>query len=149
MAETEEADGYYVGMKAWDAYLDKLRELQDADEQTRNESMVGNSWIYECLAQYRKVAALFLRAVADEFDAETSERLLRAADLYERMSNGILQDEEHCLIAIAPLPWSLGEGETWTNAMRQAQIERLEAALLLEREAIQELKAALGSLSGA
>jgi hypothetical protein len=55
----------------------------------------------------------------------------------------VLRDEEHGLIAIAPLPWSLKEGEAWTNEMRQEQLARLKAALPLEREAIQEIKAML------
>jgi len=86
--------------------------------------------------------------VAGEFDAGTADHLHKAADLYERMSNEVLRDEEHCLITIAPLPWSLGEGEAWTDGMRESQIKRLAAALPLEREAIQEVAAALDCLDG-
>jgi len=148
MADAEEADGYWVGFRAWDECLGKLRDLQGVDDETRKESMLGNSWIYECLAQYRGAAAQYLRDVAGEFGPVTAGHLHKAADLYERISNEILRDEENCLIAVAPLAWSLGEGETWTNEMRQAQIERLEAALPLEREAIQEVAAALDCLDG-
>ena len=149
MADTVETGGYWVGFRAWDEYLTKLRDLQGADEEALKESMMGNSWIYECLAQYRGAAAQYLRDVAGEFDTGIARHLHKAADLYERISSEILRDEEHCLITIAPLPWLLKEGEAWTNEMRQGQIERLAAALPLEREAIQEIKAALDSLDGA
>jgi hypothetical protein len=147
MSQTEEAGGYHVGFAAWDAYLDRLRDLQEADEETLKGVMLGNSWIYECLAQYRGAAAQYLRDVAGEFDARAAEHLRRAADCYERMSSQVLQDSDHCLITIAPLPWSLKEGEAWTNEMRQDQIGRLEAALPLEREAIEEIEGTLAALS--
>ena len=148
MAGAKEAGGYYLGLRAWEDYLAKLGALQTADEETRKGAMLGNSWIYESLAQYRGAAALYLRDVAGEFDARTADHLLEAADLYARMSNEVLRDEEHCVITVAPPPWSLKEGETWTNEMRQDQIERLETALPLEREAIQEIERALDGLDG-
>lgn len=49
--------------------------------------------------------------------------------------------------AIAPLPWSLKEGESWTSEMREQEIRRLEAALPLEREAIQEIERALSKVT--
>jgi hypothetical protein len=147
MADAEEADGYWVGFRAWDEYLGKMRDLQGADDEIGKESMLGNSWIYECLAQYRGAAVQYLRDVAGEFDAGTVGHLHKAADLFDRMANQVLRDEEHCVITVAPMPWSLGEGEAWTNEMRQAQIARLEAALPLEREAIQEVAAALDCLN--
>ena len=143
MAQVQEAEGYHVGFKAWDAYLEQLRALQQADEKTQTEAMLGNSWIYECLAQYRGAAAKYLGDVADEFRAQTAEHLLKAASLYEKMSSEVLRDSEHCVLTIAPLPWSLKEGEAWTNEMRAEQMTRLEAALPLERKAIQETESAL------
>jgi hypothetical protein len=146
MAATDEAGGYYLGLRAWEDYLVKLNALQDADEETRQGAMLGNSWIYECLAQYRGAAAHYLRDVAGEFSPLVASHLRTAADLYTRMSGEVLQDGEHCLITVAPLPWSLGEGETWTDEMREDQIARLEAALPLERQAIQEIESALAAL---
>ena len=149
MAGAQEAGDYYLGLKAWESYLAKLSALQEADEETRNGAMMGNSWIYECLAQYRGAAALYLRDVAGEFEAQAADHLRKAAVLYERMSKEVLQDENHCLITVAPLPWSLKEGKTWTNEKRQEQIERLQAALPLEREAIQEIQSALDAAGAA
>jgi hypothetical protein len=146
MAQAQEADGYYVGWAAWDAYVERLQFLQGADEATLKGDMMGNSWIYECLAQHRAAAARYLREIADEFAPKAAGRLLRAAELYARMSHEILQDDNHCLLVVAPPPWSLKEGQPWTNEMRQAQIERLEAALPLERQALQEIKVALGTI---
>ena len=148
MAQAEEAEGYHVGFAAWDAYLERLRFLQTADEDIQKGDMLGNSWIYECLAQYRGAAAQYLRDIAGEFAPQVGEHLLKAASLYERMSSQVLQDEEHCMITIAPLPWSLQEGESWTGEMRAQEIRRLEAALSLEREALQEIEHALAKVVG-
>jgi hypothetical protein len=143
MSQAKEAGDYHVGFAACGAYLARLRTLQEADEETQKGDMLGNSWIYECLAKYRAAAALYLREVAGEFGSPAEGHLFKAAELYERMSSEVLQDRKHCLITIAPLPWSLKEGQAWTNEMRQDQIARLEAALPLEREALREVKGAL------
>ena len=68
---------------------------------------------------------------------------MKAAECYEKMSGQVLRDGEHCVLTVAPLPWSLKEGEAWTNEMRREQIQRLEAALPLERKAVQEIENAL------
>jgi hypothetical protein len=147
MAKTERSGDYWVGFKAWDVYLQKLEALDGADDKARQGAMLGNAWIYECLAQYRGVAACYLRGVADEFPPEAAKHLRRAAELYARMSDEVLRDKEHCVVTIAPYPWALKEGKTWTSEMRREQLRRLRAALPLEREAIQEIEAALGLLS--
>ena len=143
MAKTEETGNYFVGLKAWDNYLQKLKALEQADEKARKDAMQGNAWIYECLAQYRGVASQYLRDVAGEFDAPAAQHLRKAADLYGRMSDDVLRDKEHCVVTIAPYPWALKEGKSWTSEIRQEQIRRLEAALPIEREAIAEIEKAL------
>lgn len=145
MAKTAEAENYYVGFKAWDMWIERLKALDEADEQTRKDAMLGNSWIYECLAQYRAVAARYLEQVADEFNPTAAAHLKKASELYAQMSAGSLRGDK-CLLDVAPLPWSLKEGEAWTKEMRHDQIKRLEAALPLEREAIQEIEKALASV---
>ena len=134
MDRAGEADGYFLGPKAWDDYLAKLRALQEADEKTQKESMLGNSWIYECLVQYRYAASHYLKSVAESSRLTWLPICVKAADLYKKMTGEVLCDSEHCVITIAPLPWSLKEGESWTNEVRAEQIRRLEAALPLERE---------------
>lgn len=44
---------------------------------------------------------------------------------------------------IAPFPWMLAAGEAWGPERRDRQIERLERALPLEREAIAAIEEAL------
>ena len=146
MAHAERAEAYHVGFAAWTAYLSRLNALQQAGERAQHADALGNSWIYECLVQYRSAAASYLRDMAPSFEGRAAGHLLTAAELYDRMSSQVLRDAEHCPATIAPLPWSLQEGQTWSNAMRDAQIERLEGAFPLEREAIEELSLALASL---
>lgn len=143
MAKTPECQAYFLGFKAWENYLEKLRVLEQADEKTREGSMQGNAWIYECLAQFRGAASWYLRDVAGEFDAPVAEHLRKAADLYGKMSDEVLRDKDHCVVTIAPYLWALKDGKVWTPEMRKEQVRRLEAALPLEREALQEIEKAL------
>ncbi|MEW6360236.1 MAG: hypothetical protein AB1696_28140 [Planctomycetota bacterium] len=143
MAKTPESGAYFLGFRAWEGYIQKLKALEQADEKTRKDAMQGNAWIYECLAQYRGAASWYLRDVAGEFNAPAAEHLRRAADLYGKMSDEVLRDKEHCVVTIAPYPWALKDGKVWTTEMRKKQIRRLEAALPLEREALQEIEKAL------
>jgi hypothetical protein len=147
MAKTEESGNYFVGFKAWDVYVQRLKALEPADDKARQEAMVGNAWIYECLAQYRGAAARYLREIAGEFNARAAEHLRSAADRYETISHEVLRDEKHGSGTIAPSPWALKEGKTWTSQMRLDQIRRLNTALPLEREAIQEIETALDSIN--
>ncbi len=149
MANAQEADAYFVGFKAWDKYIEKLKALDAADEKTRNDSMQGNAWIYECLGQYRGCAARYLRGVASEFDAPAAEHLRKAADLYAKMSSEVLVDPKNCPLTIAPYPFSLKPGQTWTAEMRQEQVKRLQAALPIERQALAEIGQALASIDSA
>jgi len=149
MATAEEAESYFVGFRAWEAYVQRLEALEQTDDKAREDAMLGNAWIYECLAQYRGVAERYLRGVADAFGAEAADHLLRAADRYESMSNEVLRDAENCVVTVAPYSWALKEGQAWTNDMRRGQIRRLEAAVSLEREAIQEIERALAVIDAA
>ncbi len=142
MAHTDEAGGYYVGFAAWDNYIAKLEALQGASDDELGAAMIGNSWIYECLTNYREFAAMYLRAVAPEFGPDVAHHLLAAAELYDEMSAGILK-KDSCVLGIAPLLWSLEEGQTWDDSMRAEQLRRLKAALPLERQAIAQLEDAL------
>lgn len=147
MAQAEQADNYHVGWAAWEAYVARLQILQQADEETIKDDQMGNSWIYECLCQYRSAAAAYLCEIAVAFDDQAAGHLLKAADLYAQMARKVLQDDDHCLLDIAPPPWHLKDGQTWTNEMRRAQIERLEAALPLEHQALQAIERALGTVT--
>jgi hypothetical protein len=146
MAKAGEAGQYFVGFNAWDEYIKRLKALEGADEKARKDAMQGNAWIYECLAQYRGCAARYLRGVAGEFDPGVAAHLLKVADLYERMSGQVLTDAEHCVVDVAPYPFALKDGKTWTAEMRQEQVRRLEAAFPLEREAIGEIEKAVALL---
>ena len=137
------AEAYHVGLVAWEAYIARLQSLDSADEATVSADMLGNAWIYECLAQYRARGAAYLREVVSEFGGTAARHLSRAAALYERMAREVLTDADHCVLSVAPYPWSLGQGERWTASMRQDQIRRLGEALPLEREALNEIGRAL------
>ena len=67
-----------------------------------------------------------------------------AAVLYEKISREVLTGDK-CLLDIAPYPWALKDGQTWTSDMRKDEIRRLETALSLERQAIAEIELALAA----
>ena len=143
MAELEESGEYHLGWAAWEAYIAKLKTLQQADEKTIKENNMGNAWIYECLVQFRREAAKYLRNIAGVFDDIVAQHLLTAAGIYEKIADAVLTDSDSCILSVAPYPWSLSEGEEWTNELRAMQIKRLENAYPMERKAIDNIKAAL------
>ena len=146
MATTREADGYHLGYAAWEFYITRLKALETADEKTRAGEMQGNAWIYECLAQYRGVAARYLREMAAQYPPAAADHLHRAADLYDEMATRVLTDKEHCVVTVAPYPWGLKAGEQWQPAQIRQQVERLEKALPLEKAAIGEIEQALAAI---
>ena len=143
MAHDEQAGGYFVGTKAWEVYLEKLEALQLANDDSRQESMLGNAWIYECLVQFRRTAATYLRGLAGEFSSPAAAHLHKAASLYTEMTESILCNEEQCFTTIAPYPWLLKEGQRWSPDMIQEQIKRLMETEPLEHEALHDLEQAL------
>lgn len=140
---TSEADGYHLGYAAWDHYLTRLKTLTTADAKTRADEAQGNAWIYECLVQYRRAAHDYLKAIANDYSPEAAQHLRQAADLYMRMANTVLTDDTHTTLAVAPYPWMLQPGDTWTPEQIQHEIGRLEKALPMEKQAIEEIRQAL------
>lgn len=64
MAHEPSREGNWVGFRQC---INKLTALDQTDEGTRIGSMQGNGWIYECLCAFRKIAAAYLREIADDF----------------------------------------------------------------------------------
>lgn len=148
MARTEEAERYWVGFRAWDDYIARLKAMDTADEKTKSQALLGNGWIYECLAGYRASAARFLCEIAREFESQVAACLTQAADLYEQISSRVLRDEHRDTAAIAPYSGGLEDRKLWTAAQRGDQVRRLEEALPLERDAIAKLEIALSQTAG-
>ena len=69
--------------------------------------------------------------------------------VYKKMASEVLTDAKNDVIAVAPYPWSLKSGETWTDEVLKGQIRRLEAALPIEREAIEQIEAAVALIKKA
>lgn len=143
MAEMTESNGYYLGQKAWDSYIEQLQALDKADEKTVKDRMLGNAWIYECLVSYRRSAASYLRRIAPDFPEKARPHLLKAADLYESVWSKVLTDKDHNCLSVAPYGWSLKPGQKWDAGMRAAQIDRLRKAFPLERQALRAIAKAL------
>ena len=49
MAKKEKVEGYAVGFKAWEAYINTLEALDKTKRKIPNDEMLGNAWIYESL----------------------------------------------------------------------------------------------------
>jgi hypothetical protein len=107
--------------------------------------MMGNSWIYTTLYEYRDNAAGYLRTITPEFKDDAADHLRKAADLYERMAQKVLSDDGKRVLEIAPTPWFLKPGEKWTAATRKEERRRLEEAYPLERQAVAEIEQALAT----
>jgi hypothetical protein len=132
-----------VGFAAWVNLLQKLAALLQASPESRRGGMLGNAWIYECLVQFRRNAAVYLRGIAAGFATPAAAHLLKAAGLYERMANQVLCAEGQCYSAVAPYPWMLKEGEVWGSERIADEMERLQDGFSLEREVVHDLEQAL------
>jgi hypothetical protein len=149
MASTTEAAGYYLGLTAWDEYINRLGSLETFNLKPGKEAqllMLGNAWIYHCLGRHRSSGAWYLRKVSDELGDPVAEHLRKAASLYESMATSVLRDQSHTTQEIAPFPQSPVDQEGWMTGMRYDQIQRLEHARVLEREAVAEIEAAISLL---
>lgn len=142
MAHQERADSYDLGFKAWEVYIHTLEK----QKKFSNVDMLGNAWIYECLVQYRQIAAWYLREICGQFSNTSQEHLHKAADLYQKISAEVLTGDMSPT-DVAPYPDSLKKGEKWTKEKRQKQIKRLQQALPLEIRAVEEIEKALSSVT--
>ncbi len=147
MAHKEDAGEYWLGVRAWDEYVKYLEKLNEDNDLIRDDDMLGNAWIYECLVAYRLNAANYLRGIAQGFYKEVQTPLLKAAELYEQMVGEKLLDDNGCFTDFTPYPWMLEKNQIWSNEMREEEISRLKAALPLEKEAIAQIEKALENVT--
>ncbi len=81
MAKKGKVEGYAVGFKAWEAYISTLQALDKTKRNIPESEMLGNAWIYECLVQYRQIAAKYLNMIEDQFD-ETYKKHLKMPQIF-------------------------------------------------------------------
>jgi len=144
MAHTKNVEDYACGFNAWEQWIAHLRDEKWVESGLKDRAplMLGNSWIYSSLVEYRAAAATHLPSVAPDFGDEIAAHLSKAADLYERMVTEMLIKDK-CALEIAPSPWDLKAGQQWTQAMRNEQAGILAAEFALEKQAIAEIEEAL------
>ncbi|MBI4906544.1 MAG: hypothetical protein HY820_23145 [Acidobacteria bacterium] len=132
MAGARRAGGYFVGHDAWDEYIARLENYDAVNGKASRDAILGNAWIYVCLAHHRACAASYLRDVAGVFPAVVAGVLEKAADLYDAISMHVLTDDGQVLTGL------------WTGEAFREQVKRLQHALPLERRAIAALVEAIG-----
>jgi len=137
--------GYDAGlpaMKRWSRELLDDARFTALDEKQLRKVCQFNAWIYEGLVDGRRCAALYLQEIAPELPA-AREHLLQAAALYEKEYKLLNAD---CCTNIAPYPFMLKPGETWTEQQRHKQGELLKEAVAIEEQAIAALEQAAAKL---
>ena len=145
MAKKKRIKNYYLGFKAWEQYIKSLKKLNENRQTINDDYILGNAWIYECLVQYREVAANYLTLIVDQFNETVKKRLRSASSLYSHISQDILKYDKGFKEITGDYN-SLKKSVKWTKEMYQDQIKRLENALLLEIQAINEIERALSSI---
>lgn len=137
--------GYDAGLpalKRWSRELLDDARFTALDEKQLRKVCGFNAWIYEGLVDGRRCAALYLTEIAPEIPA-ARDQLLQAAALYEKEYK--LLNADSC-INIAPYPFMLKPGETWTEQQRHKQGELLKEAVAIEEQAIAALEQAAAKL---
>jgi hypothetical protein len=122
-----------------DDLLDKSR-YENQGPKAIAGMMVGNGHCYYSLVDARASAAIYLRSIAEEFDKNVAAHLLKAAGIYQQLFDALTK---RCPTQIAPTPWVLEEGKSWTQEMRSFQASILKEALPLDRKAVVEIEKAL------
>ena len=102
--------------------------------------MLANGHCYYSLKDARLCAAAYLKLIAPEVSPKARPHLLDAAEHYEQLR--ALMDKR-CPTELAPMPWMLKQGQSWTQEMRQEQAAILEEALELDRQAVARIEKAL------
>ena len=145
LAHTKQYELYTSGFSAYEFWRDGLRDASRfADEAALEVPMQANAHCYYSLYDARSAAATYLREIVDEFNNDVTVHLERAAELYGSLAEDVLA--RRCVTEIAPMRWTLGEGESWTAELRHEQADLLDEALVLERRAVGELEQALAAL---
>ena len=144
MAKTKYVDRYHVGLTAWEQYIKSLKNLDKRRWKVNDDDILGNAWIYLSLVQYRDVAAKYLLSIEDYFGETATIHLRNASTLYRQISSDILRYDSG-LEKVTGEYNALKESVTWTKATFPDQIIRLEKALPLERQAVDEIEKAVSA----
>lgn len=121
---------YAQGARAFDEWCQSLRTATD------RTYVHSNFWTYICLIDARSAAGRYLRSVASDFGGRSSF-VSQAAEAYERETQLLLEG-----LANVPSEQTSG-GSMPPPELRRAQIATLEAAKVLEAQAVEALKKAM------
>ncbi len=147
MARTKKSAHYHLGFEAWKQYIHLLKEIHKNKKRIKDKDIIGNAWIYECLVQYRDVAAKYLLLIEDHIPETARKHLRKASVLYKEISTGILRYEKERAVKVTGEYNSLKKTTIWTREMCDDQVKRLEKAQPLEEQAINEIEKTLSSVS--
>ena len=139
MWKTEKREAYFVGEAAYAHWLGWLRAVESGTVDDPKAGMQGNGWCFDVLIHCRRIAGVWLRQKADDFDGQSAEQLRLAADHYAQIAELCMKDLNG--------PWDLALApnrfDAWTSKLRQDQITRLEAARDHDRAAVAAIAKAL------
>ena len=71
--------------------------------------------------------------------------IARSVDIFTKEQRDVLSKK--CPTEIAPAPWFLRDGETWTPDVRHEQATILKEALALDKQAVAEIESALAAVA--
>ncbi len=143
LANAEKFEPYASGFAAYEVWIANLLDesrFENQDPKAVRATMIANGHCYYSLLDARASAAIYLRSIAGEFEQDAAAHLLKAAELYQQIFDVLTK---RCPTEIAPMPWMLKEGESWTQEMRDFQAECLKDVVPIERKAIAEMEKAL------
>ncbi len=148
LANTASFANYASGFAAYGLWTAQLR---DASRYVKLDTkgiwlpMMANAHCFYSLLDARQTAAIYLRSVANEFGAPAAEHLGSAAELYAGIYPKLTR---RCPLELAPQPWRLKPGESWTQELRNEQADALQLAESAERQAVDEIGEALAIIEG-
>ncbi|MBN1342852.1 MAG: M48 family metalloprotease [Phycisphaerae bacterium] len=140
-AVQSEKGEYLYGDAALAAWVDDLGKADGIKQDERENLFFVSWWNYNCLADVRRAAGVFLKDGAALLQEEGAESLKRAASLYEKESEllGAVFGRKDAFLG----PWSGKTIQDWSAPARKREQEILSEARKIEAAAIAEIEKAL------
>jgi hypothetical protein len=130
------------GLPAYQLWVEQLVDeprFAMTDKAKREQVQIGNAWMLAVLLDARLSAARYLHDAAREVPEATAQHVKLAGEAYQREAAAL-----ETARPIAPFPW---QNRAWTATDRREQSRILKQALEQERQALAEIRAAVGPVT--
>ena len=133
---------YLYGQDALRTWREDIKQAEGFPTESRKSLFFVSWWCFDCLVDARLAAAKFLRSRADALGNEAKPALLRAADIYGRLTDLCAAESLRKHDAFFG-PWSGKKFDDWSPEARMKEQEILSQIATLDAQSAAEFDKAL------